>query len=558
MSSKIAFVTYETPFAPCGGIAAMIRHLPDQLQKSSGVDTTVITPFHHNIEKTISIEPHLKHKAQIHVPFGREEVAIDILTYNDDKYQCTWCFLKTSDTRFFGGRQHPYDVEDTQKETANNLLRDSLIFGASIPRVIFALDNRVEWILLMQDWEAATAALAMAGETKRHKLYLTLHNCYDHSVQDEDLTRVRINAALCPGFTVLQRTLSVIEKPVFTVSSQYAIDLAEDVFQSQVMAPHLKEMLRSRLIGINNGLFVSLSLKDEIISHLMNGHFDPIQKWKDTRKKEALKVFGDFMLSEERSIWGNLKEFQYHNFPWFVMAGRDDSRQKGYDIAAYAATEFLEEGGEAQFIFFPIPGDEGLKGLAFLKSLSEKFPKNVLVFPFMFRDGFFAALQGAAYGIIPSLYEPFGMANEFYLNGTVGIGRATGGIIQQIVPLRSVSSFSEAVRKRTDKWHNISAPPTGILFREKDEIKSVVDDWMGMNATSYLSDNTGYDRVEERRKYSLFVSMSHELKLSITDGIKIYINHPEIYFKMVREGMNYIKRIFSWEKTAQQYIQNIM
>ncbi|MDY7031058.1 MAG: glycogen/starch synthase, partial [Thermodesulfobacteriota bacterium] len=88
MSSKIAFVTYETPFAPCGGIAAMIRHLPDQLQKSSGVDTTVITPFHHNIEKTISIEPHLKHKAQIHVPFGREEVAIDILTYNDDKYQC--------------------------------------------------------------------------------------------------------------------------------------------------------------------------------------------------------------------------------------------------------------------------------------------------------------------------------------------------------------------------------------------------------------------------------------------------------------------------------------
>ena len=37
-----------------------------------------------------------------------------------------------------------------------------------------------------------------------------------------------------------------------------------------------------------------------------------------------------------------------------------------------------------------------------------------MVLPFIFVEGYRAALQGAAFGVMPSLYEPFGMANEFY------------------------------------------------------------------------------------------------------------------------------------------------
>ena len=42
---NIAFVSYETPFAPCGGIAAVMGRLPARVQAVSHVDSVVITPL---------------------------------------------------------------------------------------------------------------------------------------------------------------------------------------------------------------------------------------------------------------------------------------------------------------------------------------------------------------------------------------------------------------------------------------------------------------------------------------------------------------------------------
>ena len=76
--------------------------------------------------------------------------------------------------------------------------------------------------------------------------------------------------------------------------------------------------------------------------------------------------------------------------------------------------------------------------------------------------------------------------------------------------------------------------------------------------STYLLDDGDHDRIKERKKYPLFASMSHELKLSIADGIKIYVNHREVYFSILKEGIEYIQRAFSWERAAQEYIRYIM
>jgi glycogen synthase len=159
---------------------------------------------------------------------------------------------------------------------------------------------------------------------------------------------------------------------------------------------------------------------------------------------------------------------------------------------------------------------------------------------------------------MPSLYEPFGMANEFYLNGTVGIGRATGGIVQQIAPLQSASSFTQAVQVRSERWHTALATPTGILFRERDNIESAVDDWRGINAAEYDIKGRGLDRVEQRKRYPLFQSMARELMLSIVDGVQVYRDTPELYYRMLTEGINYIRCSFSWERAAQEYVSNFI
>jgi glycogen synthase len=557
---KLAFVTYETPYAPCGGIAAVMKRLPGCVRAASGLPTVVLTPYHHRIKKTTSLN--LDPVGSVTIPFDSSEIAVNIYRREG---RLSWYFLRPEDERFFAGVRHPFDVGQTQEQIAANLLRDSLLFGAAVARSLPVIDPEAHWTLMMQDWEAATTTLALANQRSAHRLFLTLHNSYDSgAARDDQLLRVGINPSHCPGppgsreATVLERALLLTEQPVFTVSEQFALDLTEDTFQAEVMAPHLRETLTPRLVGVNNGLFADLAISDDVVVEAARGNLAPLRDWKAAKKDQALRALREIVPSEDQPVWGNLSKFKIDNAPWFVLAGRDDPRQKGYDVSASAIAKFLEQSGDARFLFFPIPGDEGLAGLNFLEKLAQKFPESVLVLPFLFKEGFFAALQGAAYGIMPSLYEPFGMANEFYLNGTVGIGRATGGILQQIVPLRAASSFSRAVRVRAARWHTTSAQPTGILYRERDGLESAVRDWRGINAAAYDKQGGYPDRVEQREHdFALFRSMANELRIGIVDAVRLYQEKPELYYQMLTEGIDYIQRSFSWERAAQEYVRDL-
>ena len=120
--------------------------------------------------------------------------------------------------------------------------------------------------------------------------------------------------------------------------------------------------------------------------------------------------------------------------------------------------DYLDAGGSGCFLFFPIPGDEGLEGLGFLEELAEARPQRVLAFPFLYKEGYLAAVQGAGFGLMPSLYEPFGMANEISLNGTCPLARATGGIVQQVIPLPKGVGGEPAVAQRAQVWHSEGCP----------------------------------------------------------------------------------------------------
>lgn len=543
----LAFVSYETPFAPCGGIAAVMGRLPAQVQAAAQCETIVITPFHHRIEKTAKLARTLE--GNFGVSFQGRTVMVNIFRHDD---KVPYYFLQPEDGRLFAGQRHPYDV------APGDLPRDALFFGAATANALHVIRPGVRWSLLLQDWEAATVALAAADRPGTHRSFLTLHNSYDCAAPAHDLWQAGINHNSCPGHTVLQRALSLAERPVFTVSEQFALDFTEDVLQTRVMAPQLQGVLNQRLIGIDNGPFVDLAVDADALAEAAAGKFDKLKAWKAANRKDFLAALEKFQPGEERPLWGNIKEFARDYAPWFVMAGRDDARQKGYDVAARAVCSFLEQGGHGRFLFFPIPGDEGRAGLNFLEKLAARFPQSVLVFPFLFREGFMAALRGATFGVMPSLYEPFGMANEFYLNGTVGIGRATGGILQQIVPLRAAAAFGRSVERRAARWHTASVQPTGILFREKDGLSSESSDWGGINAARYDTGVAGPDRVQERSRYSLFQSMAHELHLALQDGVRVYTQNPALYYRMLVGGVSHTQQSFAWERASQEYVRHVM
>jgi glycogen synthase len=340
------------------------------------------------------------------------------------------------------------------------------------------------------------------------------------------------------------------------------------------MANHLQvELSIPNVVGINNGPFASLSVPERPQLQKAErpeksqetARYSSIIEWKSQRRSEAIEALKNFESSTERPLWGNKSVFldRAKSDPapiWFALAGRDDTRQKGYDVAASAIDNFLSNNRNklrAQFLLFPIPGDEGQEGLLFLNRLATNHQANVVVLPFIFQEGYIQALQGAAYGIMASLYEPFGMANEFYLNGAVGIGRATGGLIQQIVPMRSVPSFTADVDRRVRSWHPPDAPPTGLLYREPDD-PEVVENWRAINNAAYLLDMSR-NRVDERRNYKLFKDMAKNLEQAIEDAIHVYhmphdrSNGIQPYYQMIVSGIRHIQRCFSWEWSAAEY-----
>ncbi|MSR56921.1 MAG: hypothetical protein EXS05_04535 [Planctomycetaceae bacterium] len=544
---NIAFVSYETPFAPCGGIAAVMGRLPARVQATSHLETIVVTPFHHAIEKMAALGR--SHEGTFGVPFEGRTVVCHL--YRHD-LQVPFYFVLPESRDYFAGKRHPYDI------SGDDLLRDALLFGAAVPRALSVINPGKRWTLLLQDWEAATAILATADTAGRTRAFVTLHNSYDANISDERLSSLGFNPAACPGDTVLQRALRLSELPICTVSEQFARDLTEDVLQTQVLAPQLQLTLGPRLVGIDNGPFVDLAVDPPALAAAEIGDFTRLARWKADQRQSFLTALDGLKPGSEQPVLGDLKTFARDDAPWFVMAGRDDTRQKGYDVLAAAAELFLEGGGKARFLFFPIPGDEGLEGLQFLRKLAAKFPQSVLAFPFLFREGFVGALRGATCGVMPSLYEPFGMANEFYLNGTIGIGRATGGIIQQIVPFRSAASFGKSVESRAARRHAADALPTGFLFCEPDGLPSEVDDWRAINAAGYDRTPEGIDRVEHRNRLPLFQSMAAELNQALLDAATVATTDPQLYFRLLVAGISHIQRNFSWDRAALDYVRHIV
>jgi glycogen synthase len=550
MPDRIAIVSYESPYAPGGGIAAVMKHLPAHLSLASKSEVVVITPFHRKIQKTLSVESMMTEVTKLQIEFEGRSQDIKLLRLD---LNGRWYFLKPSDPRFFSGIRHPYDVSD-----AEILLRDALFFGLAAAAATVSIDSKSSWTLLLQDWEAAPTALALPGIDfgPIMRTFLTLHNSYDSPVSNAELLEYGINPITAPGNTILGRALLLVEEPVFTVSNQFAKDLIEEDLQVAVMAPHLQQILKYRLIGIDNGPFTELAIEEGLLNQAKLGDYSLLKDWKDGQRQRAQVALQALESSPEKPIWGDISRFKFDKSPLFVLAGRDDPRQKGYDVACCAINDFLNSGGQASFLFFPIPGDEGLPGLSFLKDLAFKHPQRVIGLPFLFQEGYFEVLRGSTYGVMPSFYEPFGMANEFYLNGCVGVGRATGGIIQQIIPFRATASFSKAVKQRSDRLFGDAAPPTGFLYREQDAILSAIDDWHSINDAGYQVG--GYpNRIEQRQTIPLFQAMARELTLCLIDATDLYCNSSEMYYQLLLQGISYIRDSLSWDRTAQAYLRYI-
>ena len=117
--------------------------------------------------------------------------------------------------------------------------------------------------------------------------------------------------------------------------------------------------------------------------------------------------------------------------------------------------------------------------------------------------------------------------------GTPVVARATGGLVQQVVPYPS-RCFSESVRQRTNQFHTDQLHPSGFLFREPDLPESDFDvGWRTIVNCAYWPDG---DRLAERMTTRLFRAMVDEAAVALSDAIDLYTNYPSHYAAMIQQG----------------------
>jgi glycogen synthase len=563
----IVFVTFETRFAPSGGLGAVMKVLPNHMAEHE--KCSILAPY---FEQIVGPLPTL---TTFTLPLKGKLHTVEVRQVTDPGGLNTYLL---SSEGFFTAPLDPYvnplDPSEPMDPYVNpvvpeKLVEDALFFCAAVPNALVALSQKglirlQDLIFHLQDWETACTAQAI----RRHPAIesvacvLTLHNPYDRylGLMDSPIVGDLVSYLGLEYDNVLAQMIPLTDGPLSTVSQNFADELTGDPLHSHVFARHLQHLLASKgVVGIDNGLFGQhrFPFSEEAHEQARQGSFEVIRQEKWERREKLGQVLEAYQreLARENNAnkrtWGADLTLSDPRLPVFLILGRDDPRQKGYDVAAEAIRMIPE--GKARYVFTPMPGDEGFLGLGFLKKLAHDRPGEVKVFPFRMDPAPFQALkEGSSYMVMSSLYEPFGAATEAYLAGMPVVARATGGLVQQVTPY-PCAALSREGRQVAALFHARDSEPTGFLFREPS-IPDPVRDWQRIVDCGYWQQSTKGDRIEDRKGTPLFEAMVQRAAWALQDAIDLYTSNQADYARMIYYGYRALDR-FGWDRAVRGYRQ---
>jgi glycogen synthase len=545
----LVFVTFETSFAPSGGLAAVMKVLPQEMARHE--TCFVLAPYFPNISKPWPV-------------LGTFSLTIRDQTFSIEIRHATDAggfpaYLLASEP-FFTAPSDPY----TNPDNPHKLVEDALFFCAAAPQALIEIarlrgTTPHNLVLHLQDWETACVAQAIhkQPEIQAVACVLTLHNPYDRYVNyalTPLVSNLMSHLHLVAG-NILAQMIPLMAGPLSTVSQNFADELTGDPLHTEVFAPHLQGLLASQgVVGVDNGLFGQLAFpfSEDARQQAAGGNFETLQQEKWQRRQTLAEVLEAYQheLSKNpkpgRDAWGDDLDLSDPWQPVFLFMGRDDPRQKGFDVAAEAIRRIPPS--RARYIFTPMPGAEGFEGLKFLKDLAQERPGEVKAFPFRLTpEAFMALTRGSSFLVMGSLYEPFGGASEAYLAGMPVVARASGGLVQQIAPYPS-AALSRQGRQLVALFHGRKAEPTGFLYREPS-VPDVMADWQKIVECSYWP---GGDRIEARKGIPLFDAMVQRAAWALQDAIDLYQTDQTAYAQMIYHGYQMLDN-FGWDRAIREY-----
>jgi glycogen synthase len=530
----VVLLAFENRFASLGGLTPVMNYLPRKLMEM-GERVVFLSPFHsrHPAMKS-ALKEGIFDPIFVKVPFrlaGYKEV---FTCYRDAGAGIPSYYIEIPDR--FGAGENPYGYGGNGK-----LLEDALAFTAAVPFVCSRLGFTENVLFHAHEWETAPIAVTskLAGCLHQTRTVLTLHNSFDCGISTEN--KSRFFGRKLPGDTVLQCSVPFLSGPLITVSTPFACELSRDPLQRTFFADHLQEVFsRNPPIGIENGVFSDAlpPFIAPVLRAAREGAFDKILTRKQTCRRRFLKIIERGR--DTRSVGRLSIDNEDTSTPVFLMTGRLDFMQKGFDVM-FSAFERLKR-GQAKLFFCPSgTSAKSDRDLKFFKTIAARCPGDIEIWPFKIpRRAYDLCLKGASFLLMPSLYEPFGSANEGLLSGTPVVARATGGLWVQVNSACTVTVPSFYGRLQLDGRRE---SPTGILFREKYPDDKAEKEWRRLLELP----------PSQRLQVPLFASIVKEAEAALKNAVSLFAQR-ETYARLMVNGLDEVRKL-SWERAAEKYVQ---
>lgn len=536
-SRTVVLLAFENRFVSLGGLAPVMKYLPQKLREL-GERVIVVTPFHaeHSAMKG-ALKAGLFETCFSGESFQLCDYEATLSCYRDTSAEIPAYYLSIPGR--FGAGENPYSYPDK-----NELLLDTLAFASAVPVAMSNLGVTRNILFHAHEWEAAPIAVTskmavISGILHQARTVLTLHNSFDAPFPAE--IQRRFFAKATDADTVLQCSLPLLNGPLIAVSTPFARELTCDPLQRTVFADHLqKQFAMNPPLGIENGIFGEdrHPFTPRTLALAEAGDFEKTIIRKNTYKRRFLKALKQ--TRDPRIIGKITVPADDTDLPIFFLAGRLDFMQKGFDVMLQAFTRLKR--GRAKLFFCPSSMDaNSTEAFAFFKEITERCAGDIEIWPFKIqRRVYDLFLKGASYLIMPSIYEPFGSANEGLLSATPVLARGTGGLWVQVnsaTPVKVPGFYGNLC------LDNTNAPSTGIIYREECSDAEAEVEWRKLLELP----------VSERPHLPLYESLVKAAYGGLKNAISLY-GRPQKYAPIL---INSIKeaRKFSWDRAAKKYRQ---
>ncbi len=534
-TQAVVYCSFENRFARSGGLAAVAMNILPYLKEVNKIPNVfLMTPFYPSLMDTNKLQAAGK---QFNVSFNNKNIKAQL-------YEYTWNYAKPVNGSlkeyylkaegFFetsNAVRDPYVYNEHDGNLNDELMqKNSLFYCKAVPAALQALGIRKNIVFHLQEWQTALISLTakeamLDGTIESCGTVQTMHNSYDSFISYKMLSGItdrrihrKNSLSTGSGLTAYQIGLQLSDGPVSTVSEHYADEFTADVLQTEYFAPHLQSILRkSGVYGVNNGMFVALAPEFAKAEKLT---IDETRKIKSSKRKALLKILAAYKPKArfgELTYKGKTISRLPDDIPIFVMSGRLDPLQKGYDIFLRAIERFAED--EIKVVMTPMAAR--ISDLDYFYEVACKCKGNLTVFAGRMEKGFLELQSGATFGVMPSIYEPFGAAVEYMANGTVNIGRATGGLVDQI------------------------SVECGFPFRE-DAVFYTLD-----NIRAFVESGNA---VQIRKTNPWAQSMTDNLYEVMKKATYSYQHDQSEYYSLVLNGFRQVNK-FNWESSVESYYQ---